>query len=303
VRLFRCLPALLGLLSIAAPALAWSASGHSAIAALAHRNLDAATRRRIAKVLESHPAYAQWRAGLAQAGVAPELYLMMRASAWPDEVRNDPKQHRPEWHYINRAYAPGNPEATLPEAEDDIVKAIAKNKEAFIAEEATPADKAIALSWLMHLVGDVHQPLHAVTLVTDEFPQGDRGGNSFLIQAPDRSPNLHAFWDRLFDTHRSPKEAVALAAELTAKHPRSSLPEAGLRNPRDWAAESYWVAVRFAYVHYPDADQPFVIEPLKPGAPLPTGYAERAREQAARRAALAGYRLKEALWGLFYGQE
>jgi hypothetical protein len=305
VRWFRLTLALAGLLA-AAPAHAWSASGHSAIAALAYRQLDPGTRKKIAVILQQHPAYPSWRPGIAAAGVEADLYLFMRAACWPDEIRSDPKQHRPEWHYINRVYAPDG-EGTLPEAEDDILRALTRNKEAFIAEGATGPQKAVALSWLMHLVGDVHQPLHAVSLVNADFPSGDRGGNSFLIQPTEGARNLHSFWDGLFNAYRSPREAARLAGELAASHPRASLKEMGPRNPAEWAYESYRTAVTYAYQHYPDPERPYVVERLKPGTtaenaqPLPKGYAPTARAQASRRAALAGYRLKEALWGLFYG--
>ncbi len=50
---------------------------------------------------------------------------------------------------------------------------------------------------MFHLVGDVHQPLHSATLITSDFPQGDRGGTRFFIRAREntRTISLHKFWD------------------------------------------------------------------------------------------------------------
>ena len=57
--------------------------------------------------------------------------------------------------------------------------------------------KAIALSWLFHLVGDVHQPLHTAQLFTVEYPNGHRGGNEICVRVTQaRQPmDLHRFWD------------------------------------------------------------------------------------------------------------
>ena len=62
---------------------------------------------------------------------------------------------------------------------------------------ALAANKAVVLCWIFHLVGDVHQPLHVVSMFTPELPDGDRGGNLIFVRPrPDSPPmRLHAFWD------------------------------------------------------------------------------------------------------------
>lgn len=58
------------------------------------------------------------------------------------------------------------------------------------------AEKALFARYLVHVVGDMHQPLHSVALFNSTFPSGDRGGNSIKIILPDKSSqNLHSFWD------------------------------------------------------------------------------------------------------------
>src|SRR5437667_103063 len=62
---------------------------------------------------------------------------------------------------------------------------------------AAAEDRAVAVCWIFHLVGDIHQPLHNVAYFSSApaFVQGDRGGNKFGVRADGRKWNLHAFWD------------------------------------------------------------------------------------------------------------
>src|SRR4029077_16255685 len=58
-------------------------------------------------------------------------------------------------------------------------------------------DKAVYLTWLFHLVGDIPQPLHCTAVFSERFPDGDRGGNLALIRIRSGPTNLHSFWDGL----------------------------------------------------------------------------------------------------------
>ena len=102
----------------------------------------------------------------------------MQASRWADDIRTQDKaQNRPSWHYINLLFKPeGQPadvQVTEPEPVN-ILSAMAEN-ESVVNNESNPERKAIALAWLFHLVGDIHQPLRAVQLFTVDYPKGDRG--------------------------------------------------------------------------------------------------------------------------------
>ena len=62
--------------------------------------------------------------------------------------------------------------------------------------DASDAEKAVALCWILHLVGDMHQPLHNGTLFSRAyFPKGDKGGNSINVQWANEQINLHTVWD------------------------------------------------------------------------------------------------------------
>ena len=66
-----------------------------------------------------------------------------------------------------------------------------------VVNENDAERKAIALAWLFHLVGDVHQPLHTAQVFTTDDPKGDRGGNEICVRVTQAGQpiDLHRFWD------------------------------------------------------------------------------------------------------------
>jgi len=78
--------------------------------------------------------------------------------------------------------APPDSSKPLPPRPNNILTAIPENEK--ILRTAAPGDKrAIALTWVFHLIGDIHKPLHTVQLFTREYPNGDRGGNEMCFRA------------------------------------------------------------------------------------------------------------------------
>jgi hypothetical protein len=303
---------LLGLIALCLlpqrPAAAWHATGHMAVAAIAYRNMDPGSRKRAADVLRRHPHFASmWRSGLTTSGVPQDLYLFLRASTWADEVRNNPRYHRPTWHYVNRPYTPGGPREFKAPAEN-VITALYLNRQRFVNTSLPAADRAVALCWIFHLIGDLHQPFHSVAYVSDEFPQGDRGGNLFFVKTAAGPTNLHSLWDGLFDSARGLKAADDLGRTIAANRKKASLPELETRSSYAWAEESYRLAISTGYGYTSDPQRPSLRTPLKPAnsaataEPLPDGYEASARANAERRIAIAGYRLASVVGGLFYGQ-
>jgi len=177
--------ALLTLAVLPLPALAWNIPGHMLSAAIAYQVLQQENPQTIEKVkaaLEKHPWYAnQWQARLQDVPVADrDMMLFLQAARWPDDVRlRDKQHHRATWHYINWPFKPDGQPASVQAREPEpvnILTALAEN-ETVMKNEYDPERRAIALSWLFHLLGDVHQPLHTAQLFTADYPQGDRGGN------------------------------------------------------------------------------------------------------------------------------
>src|SRR5262249_54451635 len=157
---------------------------------------------------------------------------------------------------------------------EDALFAIAKSEAALSNRKTSAEDRAIYLSWLIHLVGDLHQPLHCASLVNSTYPKGDRGGNDFFVKPEDRPINLHSFWDGLLGTSGKAQNHWNYAVAIDADHPRKLLKELKAdKTPKDWSLEGRTLAIEDAYLH----------GKLKGGtnrdtaAPLPSGYAKDAK--------------------------
>jgi len=156
---------LITLAALPLPARAWNIPGHMLSGIIAYEVLSQERPQSIEKVkalLEKHPWYAnQWQARLQDVPVADHgLTLFMQAARWPDDIRRDKQYHRAPWHYINWPFKPeGQPDSVqvTDPAPVNILTALAEN-EKVVKNENDPERKAIALAWLFHLVGDVHQP-------------------------------------------------------------------------------------------------------------------------------------------------
>jgi hypothetical protein len=154
---------------------------------------------------------------------------------------------------------------------------------------------AEVLGYLVHLVGDIHQPLHAATRVTAQNPKGDAGGNGFkLAGVPD---NLHWYWDsaagafnfwspqRPLD-ERDRRRLDEFARAITTEFPAEKNTAAQDLNPDVWARESHMLAASVVY------DLPENTVPSD-------AYNTKARAVTRQRLALAGYRLAAVLNELF----
>jgi hypothetical protein len=157
-------------------------------------------------------------------------------------------------------------------------------------------EKAVHLSWILHQLGDIHQPLHAVARFSQAFPHGDRGGNE--VHFPNSSArggrqyNLHTYWDDLLGTDSSPETVERLAAELMREYPARGFERELVRMEiSDWAQESVALSLSVAYRN---------LDPnIKVFADKPIGYEADALKAARRRVTLAGYRLADELEQLF----
>jgi hypothetical protein len=223
-------------------------------------------------------------------------FLFMLAARWPDDIRGDSAFDHPLWHYINYPYRPSAQPASLPgpaPAAEDIVTAFQRNV-AVVKSTAPDPEKAVALCWIFHLMGDAHQPLHAAALVTTQFPAGDQGGNLFFIRpyASTETRNLHSYWDGILLTDEHYDAARARAIALEGAHRRRSLGE--LREPQfeTWLKkESFELAVSTVYHHgklQSGADRDH-------GIPVPSDYGAKVRRVAEHRVALSGFRMADLL--------
>jgi hypothetical protein len=171
--------------------------------------------------------------------------------------------------------------------------------ETVVKKESDRERKAIALAWLFHLVGDIHQPLHTAQLFTVEYPNGDRGGNEICVRVTQTGQpmNLHRFWDGVIT---SSQNLTRLRNEATAlrnrqEFQRSQLTELASTGFESWAKESYEIATKIAYrnggrIGIPKGGN--IDCTMVAAAPvLPPGYVVSASRISDRRMILAGYRL------------
>jgi hypothetical protein len=298
---------LIGILSgicfLVATADAWNKPGHMTSAAIAYfdlkkRNPDALARA--VGILEKHPQYeSKWFPLLSRVSDSDrDLYLFMLAARWSDDVRKKfPEYDRPKWHSVKIPYHPGQDKVTLPEGED-IIAAFEENRST-VAKSGNDEARAVALCWMFHLIGDIHQPLHTTKLVTAQFPEpdGDPGGSrSYIRVTPDSKPiSLHKFWDGLIissDKFQAVhKEALTLIKRPELKRAALKKQLAADRSFNQWAIESYNLARKKVY----QAGILKVSDSEEDGAILPHDYTKKAKEIAEKQIVLAGYRISDAL--------
>jgi S1/P1 Nuclease len=306
---------------LAAPAaFGWNQTGHRIVAEIAWRDLSAPKRAAISKLLAEHPHY--WF--LLATNIPPEAgtnqWAFLNSAVWPDMVRpargaapeksNDiTKYHRSSWHYVNLPYVLPKDAGQISAADfsanpTNILWALSNNIAILQNRHATPADRAVSLCWVAHLVGDLHQPLHAATLLSALYPHGDQGGNLLAICDTSEVPmNLHSYWDQLMGNADS-YVAVALLSDAIANaaenQPRS-LPEYKEdKTLRSWVNESYAAAISFAYAEgqLRFADWRSYDSGALKNADVPrlrATYILNANTIGRRRLALAGHRLGDLL--------
>jgi hypothetical protein len=278
---------------------AWNAAGHMIIASLAYDQLSPAAREKWVALLRQHPAFAAWQQTFPKDEPNLEFrrYLFMRASTWPDDIRKSgsPYDH-PTWHYIDYPLEmPGCPMVPAPPQTEDILFGLNHSEKILDDPAAAPADRAASLSWIIHLLGDIEQPLHCVTLVNATYPapDGDRGGNLFFVNMAGIPINLHAVWDSLPGNLLDSQEITQRAQQLSGKFPRAGLAELSTaRDPLAWSLEGRALAIDAVYHRgaLPGGRDPHGLLPQLPG-----GYMAASRALADRRLAIGGDRLADTL--------
>jgi hypothetical protein len=299
------------------PAQAWNNTGHMIIAALAWRELPEPARARITAVLRRHPHYDIFLKQDRPAGVPEDEWAFVRAATWADWVRPDPAgkkagyitaYHRGPWHYINLPYIAAADRGRMREADHlpprpNVVTAIEECAGKLRAAGTAADDRAVALAWLLHLVGDIHQPLHCTALVSSEYPRGDQGGNLIAVRLVKQVVKLHAYWDEMGGTSTDYKSIAATATKLAADPDlaRDRLEELAKNTTAEsWAREGRSAAEEFVYLKGALKSAPWSEFEAKRIAAeqvpaLPADYRKNGRAVALRRMVLAGCRLADAL--------
>ena len=152
-----------------------------------------------------------------------------QASTWPDEIRSDPNWKKADsWHFISIDDAE-TLETTARDPAGDVVEAIQRFTGVLRDPQASRQDQQQALKFLVHFVGDVHQPLHVGR-------RADRGGNSIKVTLFNQATNLHSVWDAgLIESEKLSFSELAAFID----HPTLGEIQAWQGAPlADWASES-----------------------------------------------------------------
>ncbi|HEY2414370.1 MAG TPA: S1/P1 nuclease [Pirellulaceae bacterium] len=311
-----------------APASAWNFTGHKVIASIAFQRLTAEEQGKVVAALRRHPRFAQDFAEAMPAEIqnanetTQNEWFFQQAAVWPDMIRSGSPERkafgRGEWHYVNvplflsdsaRAELAGKltvnvatepPEgANLDTPSMNVTQAINLGRRVVKDRQASPADRAVMLAWLVHCVGDVHQPLHGAAMFSIKlFPEGDRGGNSVKTK---QNGNLHALWDGLLGRDDEFRAARNAALKLAANEELSRLGKESqsVLDQVTWRDESHHLAAANVYTtEVIDALRKMEAAGSVAEISLSEDYLKSGGRIAERRVVQAGFRLGELLKSL-----
>jgi hypothetical protein len=217
------------------------------------------------------------------------------------------KYHKGNWHYADTFWRQENGRAIIlpkPEGEEGgkATEKLYEFEKVLRNASASNADKAIALGWILHLGGDIHQPLHTSARITELEPKGDQGGNLFLL-TPAGTPrneqvNLHWFWDSIVGRNVARKNDAcdsdylpAIAAQMMKKYPMAKMQNRlALGDFDKWQKESFAVATTELFP-----------ATLVRNQVAPENYKRKAYQISQEQIALAGYRMGAMLNQIFAG--
>lgn len=228
-------------------ALAWGCDGHKVVATIAYERLGPKAKTAANSLLAQlplHPAASHY--------CASDGNLFVDVSTWADDIR----KVRPEtaaWHYVNLPLGTTKYDAKYcPPRKSCVVEATEKQLEILRDEKASAAERSMALLFVIHFVGDLHQPLH-------DADNNDRGGNcvpvtldgAAPVEGENQSfrPNLHSVWDvELVKKAMGGKSVADFAAFLEGEFGRETDGWAKQKvNVAGWAVEGETMAEKDVY--------------------------------------------------------
>jgi len=287
---------------------AWNKATHMVSAAIAYADLkerNPAVLTKALEVLKKHPQFFVWAPDLEKVSSEEDknLYLFMLAARWSDDVRGEFNPYdRPSWHYVDIPYRPEEgQEAPGPiPVGCNLTVALVLNRAGVQCQCTDDKACAFALCWMLHLIGDVHQPLHTISLFTKQFPDGDRGGTIFHIrETPGGNlTNLHHLWDELIiksdEFQKVRDEATTLRNKPGFKR-EDFAKRLDARSFDDWAREAWKIAVEKAYRKgtLPGSTKE------SDGPDLPSDYMGSVKADAEKQVVLSGYRISDAMIEVF----
>jgi len=312
-----------------AGAFAWDHPAHMTTAAIAFMEVERTKPELVDKlelVFMAHPDTSPfWVAAGDSRGKERAKRMFIEGARWADDtkgtIHDRPTWHTARWPIIAKDAPPeakAAAEARKGRPAGQAIEALVMNYAMLSSAETNSAERASALAWLLHLIGDIHQPLHVSDQYSKEFPAGNGSGTLEYVMDPvnEKPIPLHLLWDSNIYRSTALDAIEQNAQELVEKYPRSAFPELkGLEGPEDcekWARESYDVAVDFAYGYgiktVSDSEKDLDtdkavkkmvayilhgISPLEDAPAVPAEYWEKLQQVVQRRITLAGYRIAD----------
>jgi hypothetical protein len=300
---------------------AWIETGHKIVALIAWEDLTPKTKAAVIELLKQHPRYEKDLLLDAPEGATPDelaRHAFAVAASWPDMIRSQAHPmrnqfHHPFWHYIDIPFEDGKQRIEKGEQgppPHNVVEALAQCSDELKKSSTTPDMKAVDICWVEHLVGDIHQPLHAATRYSPQFANGDAGGNNALVLRDppymDSQAKLHLVWDSFPGDFESEfiDRYVAAGLRNDPKFSRQQFAaKLGSQDFPGWANESHALAVEYVYLNgklevatAPRRGERPTTQPI-PG--LTNEYKKNAEKVCMQQVTLAGYRLADVLNSIF----
>lgn len=243
---FALLAALLVPLS---PAAAWWEYGHQTVARIAYLEVNSKTRAGIDRLLR--------QSKLLDTPTCPARTIE-DAAVWPDCIKTlgDRFSYAYNWHFVDidicKPFDPKGPCA----GGNCVIAQIERNQRLLADPHLNPRERLMALAFLIHFVGDLHQPLHAAER------DGDQGGNKLRVHygVTAERTNIHSVWDGLL-AERAISTAPGGARGLLADTTPESRAAMAAGSVEDWAKESWELA---RDIVYPTATHAPACPPTKP---------------------------------------
>jgi hypothetical protein len=231
---FRSATALIALFALlpSITSFAWGGDGHRIVGRVAEERLTPTVRAQVQVLLDG--------AHLAD------------VSTWADDVRRE-RPATSRWHYVDipydaTSYDPAR-DCQATDHGDCVIAEIARAEQVLGDTSQSKADRAEALKFLVHFVGDMHQPLHCIERKDPATGNGDAGGNAVHVAFFGQPANLHAVWDSGIVTHGG--VTLEQVQKWLAAQDEKALTQG---DPVQWALAAHALAVSHTYV-IPDDHQ------------------------------------------------
>lgn len=285
------------LLFLVTPSFTFWSTGHMIISRIAYeeiKNKNPALLDKIQKEIDVLTQYSK-----------EDKHSFVESAVWADDNKGIAWNAFNDWHFVDTPVIAPDFHGETEIENMNATWAIYQMERTLKNKNKPSFDSSLALSfawrYLIHLVGDIHQPLHASSLYSKEFPNGDRGGNSFKINYTKDMSNLHALWDACVDQYGSiwaPVNSTEysllsnISANLIAAFPRSKVDaRVKILDERIWAKESNEISKNVVY------------DGIKSGDTPSQAYISRGRQVINEQLAVGGYRLADIMMSLIHNSE